>query len=51
MKEQENKPYLEKPSEKETTTEQLIYGGGETLSEVQEKSDKKKQQILNENIG
>lgn len=43
----ENKPYLEKPKENvETTKEQLIYGGGETLQEVQEK--RKKQQLLNE---
>ena len=43
----ENKPYLEEPKENvETTKEQLIYGGGETLQEVQEK--RKKQQLLNE---
>ncbi|KFZ25553.1 MAG: hypothetical protein KQ78_02241 [Candidatus Izimaplasma bacterium HR2] len=43
----ENKPYLEEPKENvETTKEQLIYGGGETLQEVQK--NRKKKQSLNE---
>lgn len=46
MKEQEKKPYLETPKKSaETTKEQLIYGGGETLKEVQDKS---KKPMLNE---
>jgi hypothetical protein len=44
----ENKPYLEKPVPQETTKEQMIYGGGETLREIEETKAKKKQQILNE---
>ena len=48
MKKTEDKPYLETPKTEETTKEQLIYGGGETLQEIQEKSKTKKQQILNE---
>ncbi len=48
MKEQEKKPYLETPDESETTKEQLIYGGGETLQEIENKNEKKKKNILNE---
>ena len=44
----EDKPYLEKPVPKETTKEQLIYGGGVTLKEIEETKAEKKQQILNE---
>ena len=41
MKTTEDKPYLESPDVAEkTTTEQMIYGGGETLKEVQEKKKK-----------
>jgi len=47
MKEQEDKPYMEKPKEGVVTTkEQLIYGGGETLQEKDTKNKGKQQ--LNE---
>lgn len=48
MKEMGDKPYLETPQKAETTKEQLIYGGGETLQEIQDKNKEKKQQTLNE---
>ena len=48
MKETADKPYLETPKTGETTTEQMIYGGGDTLTEIQDKSKKKKEQMLNE---
>lgn len=48
MKKTEDKPYLETPKEAETTKEQLIYGGGETLQEIEIKRKEKKKQILNE---
>ena len=50
MKTTEDKPYLETPVAEKTTTEQMIYGGGETLQEVQEKKKKAKEKgMLNEN--
>ena len=50
MKTTEDKPYLEEPVAEKTTTEQMIYGGGETLQEVQEKKKKAKEKgMLNEN--
>ena len=40
--------YLEKPVAKETTTEQMIYGGGDTLQETQAESAKKKEKMITE---
>lgn len=41
--------YLErKPFSVETTKEQMIYGGGETLQEVKDKTEKESKLILNE---
>ena len=47
MKNQPDTPYLETPKVVETTKEQLIYGGGETLQEIEDKK-KKNKNILNE---
>ncbi len=48
MKNMADKPYLEIQQQKETTKEQLIYGGGDTLREIQEKKKNEKRQIINE---
>jgi len=48
MKSQEDKPYLEKKTPKETTKEQLIYGGGETLKEVNDRKEKLSKELLTE---
>jgi len=50
MKTTEDKPYLEKPVEQETTKEQMIYGAGETLDEKEKKKKKQKEQMLNESV-
>jgi hypothetical protein len=39
---------MEKPVAKETTKEQIIIGGGETMQERQVESEKKRKQTLNE---
>jgi hypothetical protein len=41
--------YLEKPSEKETTKEQMIYGGGDTLTEKEKQRKEQQDKMLNEN--
>lgn len=49
MKETADKPYLETPKTGETTTEQMIYGGGDTLTEIEEKKKKDQEKgMLNE---
>ena len=48
MKNVEDKPYLEKPVQKETTKEQMIYGSGETLQEKENKRKKQQERTLNE---
>jgi hypothetical protein len=48
IKQKNTENYLEKPVAKKTTTEQMIYGGGDTLQETQAKSDKKKEKMLTE---
>lgn len=45
---QDTTPYLEKKDERPVTTEQLIYGGGDTISEVKKKSTEKTEQLLTE---
>ncbi len=48
MNKMDEKPYLEVPKKTKTTTEQLIYGGGDTLQEIQERNKKDKTQLINE---
>lgn len=49
MKEQADKPYLESPDVvKKTTTEQMIYGSGETLDEKEKKRKEQEKKMLNE---
>lgn len=48
MKKQSDQPYLDKPSTKKTTKEQLIYGGGDTLEELSKKTDKDSKILLTE---
>lgn len=40
--------YLEKPEQKETTKEQMIYGDGESLSEKEKRKKKYQENTLNE---
>lgn len=47
MKKIDDVPYLEKKEAKETVTE-MIYGSGETLSEIKKKSDDEVKQLLTE---
>lgn len=49
MKETEDKPYLDAPVQKETTKEQMIYGGGDTLTEKEKKRKEQQDRMLNEN--
>ena len=48
MKNQSDKPYLDKPSQEDTTKEQMIYGGGETLKELEEQKKKGTKVLLTE---
>ena len=48
MKKTEDKPYLETPKKGETTKEQMIYGGGETLQEIEKKREKGSKKLLTE---
>lgn len=48
MKKTEDKPYLDAPVQKETTKEQMIYGGGETLTEKEKKRKEQQDKMLNE---
>lgn len=51
MQKQEDKPYLEAPvKSKETTKEQMIYGSGETLVEVEKDREEKKKKLLTEGM-
>lgn len=48
MKKQEDKPYLDAPVQGETTKEQMIYGGGETLTEKEKRRKEQEKRMLNE---
>lgn len=48
MSKQSDKPYMDAPEKAESTTEQLIYGGGEKLSEITDNSKKKSKKMLTE---
>ena len=48
MQKSPDKPYLDKPKTHKTTKEQLIYGGGETLKEVDSKRSDNSKILLTE---
>ncbi len=50
MKKVENLPYLETPVKETLTTEQLIFGNGETITERDRRRKIYQQQQINEQI-